>query len=136
MDPIHGLSAAPCLSFARLAPRHLENCGNYSTTLRADFFLKRVKEILLKIGFIEEMRTTWGNKEVPKPFSSINFSRENTIQSIWLRTNGNPAFHNFCDITKGVLKITAGSLRLQVLVAVGKFSDLRITAPRYSNRVF
>ena len=25
-----------------------------------------LKEILLEIGFIEEMRTTWGNKEVPQ----------------------------------------------------------------------
>ena len=27
-----------------------------------------VKEILLEIGFIEEMRTIWGNKEVPQTF--------------------------------------------------------------------
>ena len=27
-----------------------------------------VKVILLKIDFIEEMRTTWGNKEVPQIF--------------------------------------------------------------------
>ena len=25
-----------------------------------------LKEILLEIGFVEEMRTTWGNKEVPQ----------------------------------------------------------------------
>ena len=27
-----------------------------------------VKEMLLEIGFIEEMRTTWGNKKVPQTF--------------------------------------------------------------------
>ena len=28
----------------------------------------RIKEILLEIGLIEEMRTTWGNKKVPHTF--------------------------------------------------------------------
>ena len=38
------------------------------------------EEILLKIGFIEEMITTLDNKEVPrKPFSTIPLIRENTI---------------------------------------------------------
>ena len=27
-----------------------------------------IKEILLEIGFIEEIRTTWGNEEVPQNF--------------------------------------------------------------------
>ena len=27
-----------------------------------------LKEILLEFGFIEEMRTTWGNEEVPQIF--------------------------------------------------------------------
>ena len=34
---------------------------------------------MLEIGFIEEIRTTWGNKEVPQTFSTIPFIRENTI---------------------------------------------------------
>ena len=40
-----------------------------------------VKEILLEIGFIEEMRTTVFviTKTYPKPFSTISFIRENTI---------------------------------------------------------
>ena len=32
------------------------------------------KEILLEIGFIEEMRTTWGNKELPNFVSPFPFS--------------------------------------------------------------
>ena len=38
-----------------------------------------VTEIQLEIGFIEERRTTSGNKEVPKPFSTIPIIRENTF---------------------------------------------------------
>ena len=37
-----------------------------------------VKEILLEIGFIEEMRSTRGNKDVPQTFFTISF-RENVI---------------------------------------------------------
>ena len=35
------------------------------------------KKLLLEIGFIKEMRTTGGNKEMPKPFSTIPFIHEN-----------------------------------------------------------
>ena len=46
--------------------------------------------ILLEIAFIKEMRTAWGNNEVPLIFFTIFFIRENTIQSVWLRTIANP----------------------------------------------
>ena len=35
--------------------------------------------MLLEVGFIEEMRTTWGNKEVPQIFFLIPLIREKTI---------------------------------------------------------
>ena len=36
-----------------------------------------LKEILLEIGFVEEMRTTWGNEEVPQTFShNFPYSRK------------------------------------------------------------
>ena len=41
-----------------------------------------IEEILLEIGFIEEMRTTLGNNEVPQIFPPIPLSRENTIYSV------------------------------------------------------
>ena len=33
--------------------------------MRSEF---QIKEILLKIGFVEEIRTIWGNKEAPETF--------------------------------------------------------------------
>ena len=36
-------------------------------------------EIQLKVGFIEKMRTTWGNKELTHIFSTISLIRKNTI---------------------------------------------------------
>ena len=36
-------------------------------------FQAQLREILLEISFIEEMGTTWGNKEVPQTFSTIPF---------------------------------------------------------------
>ena len=41
-------------------------------------FLKCIKEILLEIGFIEEMRILEVIKKCPKHFSPILFIRENT----------------------------------------------------------
>ena len=41
-----------------------------------------IKEILLEIGLIEEMRITWGNKEVPKLFFTIPLIHENTFKSV------------------------------------------------------
>ena len=38
-----------------------------------------VEEVLLEIGFIEEMRATWGNKDVPQTFCTISFTREKVI---------------------------------------------------------
>ena len=41
-----------------------------------------IKKILLEIGLIEEMRATWGNKEVPKLFFTIPLIRENTFKAV------------------------------------------------------
>ena len=46
-----------------------------------------LKDTLLKIGLIEEKRTTWGNQEVPQIFLFNTFIRENAIYSVWLRNN-------------------------------------------------
>ena len=59
--------------------------------------LRYCQEIQFEIGYIEEMKTTCGNKEVPQTFST-------TPNSSYLRryvlirstsTFGNPAFRNF-----------------------------------------
>ena len=63
-----------------------------------------LKNLPLETSFIEIMRTTWGNKEVPKAFCTNSIIVENTIQSVWLQNNGNPAIlwhlkrHNFAKI--------------------------------------
>ena len=44
------------------------NVTKYSQKL--DDYWQVFKEILLKIGFIEETRTAWGNKEVTQIFLS------------------------------------------------------------------
>ena len=56
--------------------------------------------MLIEIGFIEEMRTNWGNKEVPQIFFHDSFySRKNDL----IRLN---PYHwqtyiwQFCDMTK------------------------------------
>ena len=81
----------------RLPPRCWA-CCNFTAiyrTVTIAFSLKR----LLKIGFIEEMKTIWGNKEVPQTFFSISFAKKrcNSFDSVRLST-----LHlQFCDITKG-----------------------------------
>ena len=90
------------------------------------------------------MRTSWGNKELkikdrPQTFfynSEFSFFakiRFNPFDSVPLAT----LLLQFCDITKGVLKINTGSLGLQVSVTIAKFSDLVIgySLPPVSNRV-
>ena len=48
-----------------------------------------MKEILLKINFIEEMRTTRNNKKMPqKIFYNSLYSRKYDL-ILWLRTIGN-----------------------------------------------
>ena len=50
--------------------------GSLKTFLKFGHF----KEILLKNGFIEEMKSIWGNKEIPQTFfSKIPFIRERAI---------------------------------------------------------
>ena len=48
---------------------------------------------MLEIGFIEERRTTWGNKYVPKPFSTIPLIRKNVLIRLTVYI-GNPASCN------------------------------------------
>ena len=50
-----------------------------------------IQEILLEIGFIEEIRTALGYNKVPQIFPPIPLSRENTIYSVPI-----------CDVTTGM----------------------------------
>ena len=52
---------------------------------------------MFEIGYIEEMRVTCGNEEVPQTFSTIpNFSYSRKYVLIRLTSAiGNPAFSNF-----------------------------------------
>ena len=66
-------------------------------------YLHILKEILLEIGFVEEMRSTWGNKEVPQTFSpNTPYSRKYVLICCTPR-HWQPCVSQFCDITKGVL---------------------------------
>ena len=91
----------------------LSNC-NYSIF---------VKEILLEIGFIQEMRTTWGNKEAPQTFSHnfISLQKHNLIRLTPYHCQ--PCLHtHFCDITKGKIsqKFLQTKKRDYQLVAVSR----------------
>ena len=58
-----------------------------------------LKEILLETGFIEEMRTTWANKQVPQPFF-LNFLYSQKYDLIRLTPyHWQPCISHFCDIT-------------------------------------
>ena len=63
----------------------------------------KLKEMMLEIGFIEERRTTWGNKEVPKIFFyNFLYSRKlrfNPFDSVLLAT----LYFTICNITKRLL---------------------------------
>ena len=55
--------------------------------------------MLLEIGFIEEMKTTRGNKEVPQTFSQFPFFAKiqfNPFDFVHWQASISP----FCDITK------------------------------------
>ena len=80
---------------------------NYSTfisyPLFSLFIALRFKEILLKIGFIEELRTTRGNKELPQTFFHYSpYSQKYVLIRLTLY-HWQPCILQFCDITKGVL---------------------------------
>ena len=45
------------------------------------FFNKSIKEILLEIGFIEEIRTTSGNKEVPQILIHVSLYTRKSISA-------------------------------------------------------
>ena len=93
-------------------------------------------KILLEIGFIEEMRTTRGNKEVPQTFFHISHSSRKIILIRLTPYHWQPCISQFCDISKGLLYISTGSLGLQVLVAGAKFSDLVIGYTHCNQLVF
>ena len=59
-------------------------------------FLKGFKEILLEIAFVEEMISTWGNKEMPLTFYTIPFIRKNKLQ--FNPFNSTISNHTFCNI--------------------------------------
>ena len=68
------------------------------------FFLNFIfEEILLEIGFIEEMRTTCGNEEVPQTFFLYTpCLRKYTLIRL-TSYHWQPCILQFCDITKGML---------------------------------
>ena len=58
-----------------------------------------LKEILLKIGFIEEMRTTWGNEAVSQTFfHNSPYSRKYDFIGL-TPYHWQPCILQFCDIT-------------------------------------
>ena len=62
-----------------------------------------IKEILLEIGFIDKMRTTWGNKEAPHTFFH-NFLCLRKYDLIGLiRYHWQSCISKFCGITKGII---------------------------------
>ena len=80
---------------------------------------------MLKIDFIEEIRTAWDNKKVPQTFfhnspCSQKYDLTGLIPYHW-----QSCISRFYHTIKSVLmKISNGNLDLQVPVAVAKFSDL------------
>ena len=92
----HGPGMLPVASGLLQVYSNLSNC-NYRIF---------VKEILLEIGFIKEIRTIWGNKEVPQTFFRDFLCLWKYDLFVWLRTIVNPAFailwhykrHNFAKI--------------------------------------
>ena len=75
--------------------RNVYTSNLVETPKKTFIFLKRlklVKEIPLEVGFIEEMRTAGGNKEMPQTFfHNPPHSRKHVL----IRAIGNPAFRNF-----------------------------------------
>ena len=72
------------------------------------------KEIPLEIGFIEKIRTTWGNKEVPQIFlhNSLYLQKYDLIRLTLYHWQ--PFVSQYCDTTKGLLPVNTGSLGRQV----------------------
>ena len=80
----------------------VQNAHAHKTVDFDAYVLRYRQEILFEIDFVEEMKTTYGNKEVPKPFPTISTMRKYVL--IRLTTyHWQPWFSQFCDITKGVL---------------------------------
>ena len=70
--------------------------------MKAMYKPNELEEILLEIGFIEEMRTTWGYKEVPQTFfhNSPYLRKYDLIPLI--RYYWQPSISKFCGITKNL----------------------------------
>ena len=84
-----------------------------------------LKEILLEIGFIEDMRANWGNEEVPQTFfHNSPYSRKYVLIRLTLPL----AILQFAILWrhKSPSVISTGNLGLQLPVAIAKFSDLVI----------
>ena len=64
---------------------------------------KCLREILLEIGFNDEMRTTQGNKEMRQTFFHNSLYSLKYDLICRLRTTGNPAFRNFVTSQKANL---------------------------------
>ena len=65
--------------------------------------MRPILQILLEIAFIEEMRTTWGNKEVPQTFFyNSPYSRKYELIRL-TPYHWQPCTLQFFDITKGMI---------------------------------
>ena len=70
------------------------------------------KELFLEIGCIQEMRTTWGNIQVPQIFFHDSpYSRKYDLIRV-TPYHWHPCISQFCNITKGLLQNSTGSLGL------------------------
>ena len=88
-------------------PKHNMSCFCFKKLLRQNSLsvsdLNRCQYIPHEIGFIEEMRTTWGDKEVPHTLFHYSFICENTFNP-FNSVIGNPAVPTFKhNIRKGWL---------------------------------
>ena len=62
-----------------------------------------LKEILLKIGVIEEMKTTCGNKKVPQTFFHYSLYSQKYHLIRLIPHHWQLCILQFCDITKGII---------------------------------
>ena len=83
---------------------------------------------MLEIGFMKEMRTTWGTKEVPQTMFYYFSIPRKWILSIWLCTIGNLAFRTFVTLEKDDFKkFLADYYQISRSLFRKKFCKLAIT---------
>ena len=112
--------------FGEYRVNHLCDLQVYSNLSNCNYRIF-VEEILLEIGcFIEEIRTTWGDKEVPQTFfhNSLYLRKYDLIRLT--PYHWQTCISQFCDITKSIIlrKFLQTKKRDYQLVAV---SSLAIT---------